>query len=286
MTVLRAPLFEAALIICWSSGFIGAVLASDTASIFPVLLWRFVLASVLLFPFLLPYLRRRYVKTLLLQTLIGALAMFGYLATGIRAIDLGVPAGTAALIAALQPLVTAAFAGIVLAESVSRGQWTGLLVGLAGVTVAVGGGLGTAPAGGYALSFVSMLCIVTASLIAKKTASNLPLLPTLAVHCFVSALLFLVTAGVYGSVAPEFNYDFWYAVTWFVVFSTAGAYGFYWACLRHSSAIRVASLIYLTPPVTMIWAWLMFDQQVHYTAILGLCICGAGVFFAARAADA
>ena len=43
------------------------------------------------------------------------------------------------------------------------------------------------------------------------------------------------------------------AVAWFILFSTIGGYGLYWLCLRRSSATRVGSLIYLTPPVTMIW---------------------------------
>lgn len=283
MKALHPSFFETALVVCWSSGFIGAVLASDTKSVFTVLLWRFVLASVLLFPFLVPYLRPAYGRMILMHAIIGALAMFGYLATGIRAIDIGVPAGVAALVAALQPLVTAVFAGVVLRDSVSGMQWGGLFIGLAGVALAVGGGLGDAPLLGYALSFASMLCIVAASLITKKSRVNLPLLPTLAVQCIVSALLFLVTAAASGSVTPETSYDFWFAVIWFVVFSTAGAYGFYWMCLQQSSAVRVASLIYLTPPITMIWAWLMFDQQISMAAVIGLCICFAGVFIAARA---
>jgi len=60
------------------------------------------------------------------QALIGSLAIFGYLATVIVAIDLGVPPGTAALIAALQPLATAALAGVVLNEAVSARQWIGV----------------------------------------------------------------------------------------------------------------------------------------------------------------
>jgi len=34
MPLFRKPILEGALVLCWSSGFIGAVLASETSSIY------------------------------------------------------------------------------------------------------------------------------------------------------------------------------------------------------------------------------------------------------------
>src|SRR5690349_5647100 len=48
-------------------------------------------------------------------------------------IALGVEAGLAALIVGLQPLLVAAFAGLMLGERVSPRQWLGLVLGLAAV---------------------------------------------------------------------------------------------------------------------------------------------------------
>jgi len=274
---LWPPALQGALVICWSSGFIGAVLASQTTSVFLVLFWRFVLASILLAPFLIPFIRRSTLPAVALQACVGPFAMFGYLATGVKAIDVGVPAGTAALIASLQPLATAAMARLLLNEAISTGQWIGLGLGLLGVGIAVGGGLGAASSFGFALSFASMLSIVVATLMAKQAALSLPLMPTLAVHSLTTAILFFPLAMAEGSVMPEMSIRFWASVLWFVVFSTIGGYGFYWLCLRRMTATRVASLIYLTPPVTMIWAWSMFGEEIRLTAIVGLCICVSGV---------
>ncbi len=283
--VIRSTVLKGALVVCWSSGFIGAVLASQTSSVYLVLLWRFLLASVLLAPFVIPYLKRPFLPVLALQAAVGSFAMFGYLATGVKAIDVGVPTGTAALIASLQPLATAALAGFVLQEVVSKTQWIGLCFGMIGVALAVGAGFGTAPFWGFSLSFISMLSIVVATLITKRSRQSLPLLPTLGVHCIVSAILFFLVAASEGAIAPQDSLDFWLAVIWFVLFSTIGAYGFYWLCLRELSATRVASLIYLTPPVTMIWAWLMFGEQVSSTVLAGFGLCIVGVWLADRSRD-
>jgi len=274
------PVLEAGLVICWSSGFIGGTLASATSSIFLVLFWRFFLATAILAPFAVSRFKRLSGQQIALQALIGALAMFGYLATVISAIDHGVPAGTAALITALQPLATAALAGIVLAEPVSARQWVGLFIGFSGVALAVTGSIDQAPLWGYALALLSMTCIVTATLVAKRQPQPIGLLPSLTIQCAVSAALFLPLALLDGAILPESTKQFGYAVAWFIALSTLGAYSLYWANLVRTSATRVSSLIYLTPPVTAIWAFAMFGEPITFEAIGGLFVCLIGVYLA------
>lgn len=273
---------EIGLVMCWSSGFIGAILASETSSVFTVLLWRFVLAACILTPFVLPYLRRGQLRSVALQAAIGGLAMFGYLATGVKAIDAGVPAGTAALVGSLHPMLTAGLAGLLIGETVTRWQWLGLVLGLIGVAVSLGGAIGAAPLWGFGLSISSTVCIVFATLLSKRYPASLPLLPSLGVQSFVSLILFAGLAALDGGVRPEANAGFVYAVLWFVLISTLGGYGFYWAYLARASATRATSLIYLTPPVTAIWAWLMFGEPIGAAVIVGFALCLLGVAIARR----
>lgn len=184
-------LLEASLIVAWSSGFIGSRLAAEASPVFLVLFWRFAIVTLLLLPFLVRAVRQGLGwRALGLQAVIGALAMAGFLAPGVKAIALGVPAGTAALISALQPLATAALVGPVLGERVVRRQWLGLGLGLAGVALAVGGSLGEAPLWAYGLSLVSTASLVVATLWAKATPDDTALLPALAIQSLVTAVLF------------------------------------------------------------------------------------------------
>lgn len=279
----RRPLLllEAGLVVAWSSGFIGARLAADTPSVFLVLFWRFVIVAMLLAPFVVSAWRAGLSRRSLgVQALLGVLAMFGFLALGIGAIDQGVPVGTAALISALQPLATAALAGSVLGERVPIRGWLGLGTGLGGVALAVGGSLGDAPAWAYGLSLLSMASLVAATLLAKALPDATPALSALGVQSFVAAVLFAPLAAAEGSLVPMTDGRFLAAVAWFVLFSTLGGYGLYWLCLRRSTATRVGSLIYLTPPVTMLWAWAMFAEPMAPAALAGFGLCLLGVFLA------
>jgi drug/metabolite transporter (DMT)-like permease len=280
MSIRTAPLFvlETGLVLAWSSGFIGGRLAADTASIFLVLFWRFAIVSVLLAAPLLRHAQRGLsLRSVGTQAVLGGFAMFGYLALGIKAIDLGVPAGTAALISALQPLAAAALVGPLLGERVHIRQWIGLALGLLGVAVAVGGTLGQVPLWAAGLSLLSMASLVVATLFAKAVPDPTPALPALGLQGLVAALLFAPLAMAEGGLSPELEPDFAFAVGWFVVLSTFGGYGLYWICLRRTTVTRVGSLIYLTPPVTMVWAWLMFGDPLEAGALAGLALCLFGV---------
>jgi drug/metabolite transporter (DMT)-like permease len=279
----RVPLviFQAGLVLAWSSAFLGAILASETGSILRVMLWRFVGVALLFMPFLYRTLRRGVtLRWWLVHGMLGALGMFACIGLGQEAINLGLPAGTASLIAALQPLATAVFAGPILGERVLRGQWVGLSIGLLGVALSVGSLSNSEQLLGYLCAFGSMSCIVIATLIAKAMWNGTDLPSALAVQAIVTAILVVPLAIRADVFWPQLSLQFLGALAWAIVFSTLGGYGLYYICLVRSNVVRTSSLIYLTPPVTLLWAWMMFGQPISIFTTIGFLLCLAGVYLA------
>jgi drug/metabolite transporter (DMT)-like permease len=279
----RVPLlvFQVGLVFAWSSAYLGAVLASETGSIIRVILWRFTLVSLLFLPFLVMTLRRGVTwRWCLVQAVLGAVGMFGSVGLGIEAINLGLPAGTASLIAALQPLATAVVAGPILGERVLRMQWIGLLIGVVGVTFSVGALTGSDQLLGYVCSFASMVCMVVATLYAKAKWDGGELPAAIAMQTIVTALMFLPIALYNDTIWPQFSLPFLGAIAWAIVFSTLGGYGLYYVCLTRSGAVRTTSLIYITPGLTLVWAWAMFGQPMSPYTWVGLLLCLVGVYLA------
>ena len=284
----RRHLTEAGFVVMWSSGFIGASLGTPEAGTPTLMVWRFLLAAGLLLVGIL-LLRRRWpgLREIAVQGVVGLLAQGVYLTGVVGAVEFGVTAGTTALIAALQPLLAAALAGPVLGERVDRRQWAGLAVGLVGVALVVGGDVrvAEAPLWAYAMPFAGMAGLVAATLVERReylrgSGLETPMDVVLGIQCTASVLLFAALAPFWGGLQPAGGLLFWGAVAWFVLFSTFGGYGFYWLNLKLSSVARVSSLIYLTPPTTMVWAYLMFGERVGLLAVVGLVICFGGVLLA------
>jgi drug/metabolite transporter (DMT)-like permease len=263
----------------WSSGFIGARLGTEAAGTVPVLMWRFLILAGLLLAW--GAVRRSLPsgRDLAVESVVGLLAQGVYLGGAVLAIELGVAVGTTALIAALQPIIAGALAGPVLGERVGGRQWLGLGLGLAGVVLVVGGEVQVSGAPGYAyvLPFLGTLGLVAATLLEARMPVDAPIADRLAIQCAVSALLFGAFGLILGQAAPGTDGQFWLAIAWFIVLSTVGGYGLYWANLERGSVTRVSSLIYLTPPTVMVWAFLMFGETVRPSGLAGLAVCFGAV---------
>ena len=67
------------------------------------------------------------------------------------------------------------------------------------------------------------------------------------------------------------------AVVWLVFLSGLAGYATFTWCLRHLGSTATSTLLYLTAPVTMLWAWAMFHQQPSSLQWGGLAVVMAGV---------
>ena len=256
----------AALVVLWSSGFVGARLGTETATATTLLAWRFVCAAAL---GLVAAIRRPRLPrgALWRHAVLGLLIQVAYLEGVVTGIALGVPAGTAALIAATQPLLVAA-AG---PDRTSVRQRWGLALGLAGVGLVVAGDLGpgTAPWWAFLLPAAGTVALAAGTLLERRWQPGAAPIDGLTVQTAAAAAAVLMLAAATGQLRPPADPTFWWAVAWTVVLASFGGYGTYLLILRRAGALRASTLLYLTPPVTVLWAWAMFGQAPGPLALPG-----------------
>ncbi|WP_037282229.1 DMT family transporter [Rubellimicrobium mesophilum] len=278
--MLVAVLLEAALVISWSAGFVGIRFASDHAPIFLILLWRSLVSGLLLLPFALtvgPKLRWRDVPP---QMLFGTLAMAVYLAGFALAIGEGVPTGLVALIADMLPLGVALLSWPLLGQALTRGQWLGTGLGLAGVLLASGWSVsfGDVPLWAYGLPVAGTLSFALATLLQKRSpAGALPVHQSLCLQCLTASALFAVGAWHEGGVAPVMDAGFIGGILWLVFVATFASWSLYYLALRRSSPARVTAVLYLSPPVTMVCAWVAFGEPLSWAMAGGLAVSLLGI---------
>ena len=282
------PVLAVILVISWSAGFVGLRQASEDAPVFLILFWRMALAGLLLLPVALlsgPWPKGR---ALAAQALFGFLGMFLYLGGFALAIEARVPTGLVALIADLVPLAVAALSQPVLGERLSGRQWAGTGIGALGVALVAADGLtfGAAPSGAYILPVAAMLCFALVTVLQKRRgAIHMPIAQSLCIQCLTAAVPFAILAGWQGGLVPPVKADFVQGLLWLVFVATFLCYSVYYLCLRLYPPARVAAVVYLSPPVTMVWAWAMFGEPLSAAMLAGLAVTLAGVWLATARPD-
>jgi drug/metabolite transporter (DMT)-like permease len=128
-----------------------------------------------------------------------------------------------------------------------------------------------------------VLCLSTSTVLERRIRPPEGPLATLTLQATTAAIAFTAAAAFGGHLAPPPDPTFWVAVAWVIVLSTFGGYGSYLLVLRRSGATRVSTLLYLTPPTTMVWSWFMFGDVPGPLTVPGVALCAVGVWLVLRA---
>jgi len=284
---------ELVFVLLWNSGFIGAEYGLPYAGPWTLLLWRYMALSAMLGLWLVATGRWSWPG----RRAVGHTAVVGVLAHGVWlgcvlvAIDMEAPVGIIALVTSLQPMLTGALSGLVVGERTGLRQWLGLIVGFVGVAIAVGARMSIdadTPALGYLLPFGSVIGMTAASLLQRRWTSRgvrtqLPLDTTLFYQSVATSLALLLPAWWGEGFETRWTAPFISTMVWLVIAVSLGAYWAMWRLLAKQEATRVASLFYLSPPVTMLMAWIAFGDTLVYTDVMGLAVAGVGVWLVYRA---
>jgi len=287
MTTKASLVRTVALVLVWSSGFIGAELGARAAPPATLLTWRFLVTAAVLLPWLLRAVDRLDRRGWMHQVVLALLCQCLYLAGVFWAAAAGVPAGTSALVASLQPALVLAATLVLEGRRLQLGHVAGLVLGSAGVALTAIGDLRAGVAlAALVLPLTAMLSLSAGTLLQQRWSTpspeSIPLMETLAVQAVVSAGFCTAYTAVVGELTPPMTTEFWTATAW-AVLAGIGAYGLYYVVTTRDGAARASTLLYLTPATTALWATLMFGQPLRLTAVIGLLVSATAVVVLTRA---
>lgn len=277
-----APLL---FVLLWSTGFVGAKYGLPYADPFIFLSVRVLIAAIILFALVrLMKMPLNIGKSAITRSfVIGFFLHACYLGGVFYSISQGLPAGVAAVVTSLQPVLVSLFAVRILGEKLHLRQFIGLVLGLVGVFLVLG------PTLDSQIPFVAIIAIcvalvgsTSATLLQKKIGSDIPLVAGTAYqYLFSGAVLGAIAVGS-GSLEMTWNLKFTAAFIWLVLVLSVGAILLLLWLLNTGSAASVSSLFYLVPPATAIEAFFLFGEKVNTQGFLGIGITALGVWLVIR----
>jgi drug/metabolite transporter (DMT)-like permease len=275
----------ALFVLLWSTGFVGAKYGLPYADPFVFLSVRILLAALLLFA--LARALRMPVRigrgAIARSGLIGFFLHACYLGGVFYSIAQGLPAGVAAVVTSLQPVLVSVFAVKVLGESLRRGQVIGLLTGLFGVVLVLGPSLESEiPMPAIIAILVALIGSTSATLLQKKLGADIPLISGTAYQYLFSGCVLGIIALATQETWITWSLRFTAAFVWLVLVLSVGAILLLLWLLNTGSAAKVSSLFYLVPPATAIEAFFLFGEKVNTQGFLGIGISALGVWLVMR----
>jgi drug/metabolite transporter (DMT)-like permease len=214
---------------------------------------------------------------------LGTLQHAGYLGGVWAAVKAGMPAGLAALIVCLQPVLTATWLSWRGAQRVSWRQWLGLWLGLGGLTLVLWQRLGGGEIALASTLFAvgALLSITIGTLYQKRFVEPLDVRSANVVQ-LAAALLVTLPLAALESATMHWNAPLLWAMAWSVLVLTLSGSSLLYLLIQRGAATEVTSLFYLVPPCTAVMAWIGFGETISISMWLGMVLCATAVLLVRR----
>ena len=198
------------------------------------------------------------------------------------------PAAQIALVQSLTPLLTAIFGVFLLHEVLRPGQWLGLALGVAGVSLVVGHAAFESASrfNGLALAFLGVIGIVGGTLYFGRFCRGIPLLQGAMVQFLSAALLSGLSAWLLETARADWTDSAIAATAWNTVMVSLGGMGLYFLMLSRGTAARTSANFYLVPGATALLAWMFNGEALTPLAVAGVIVASTGCWLVSARAPA
>ncbi len=272
-------------ILLWSSAFITTKPIVDNSDPFSALAFRFFLVAIGFYSFSL-YSKNSIIikRDNLIESVLSGVLFHGFYLGGVFfSISIGMPAGIAALIVTLQPILTNVLSGPFLNEKISIKQWIGALLGFVGAILVLGFDLGSKiPVLGLVATVIALISITTSTIWQKKLSNKLPLSVSNFYQAAGGCLFHVLVVIFFAKPFINFSTTFILAMSHQIFLVSFGAFTILMFLIKKNSASKTVSIFFLIPAVSAFMGWFFLDEILTKIDLVGFLIASTGVYIATR----
>ncbi|MFZ0426830.1 MAG: DMT family transporter [Acidobacteriota bacterium] len=275
----------------WGGTFIAGRVVSSEIGPYSAAFLRFLLASGLLFALVMRY-EKRWPRLELRQlgpvVVLGLTGVFAYNVLFFKGLKL-ISAGRAALIVANNPVVIVLLSAVVFKERLTRSQFAGIILSVAGAVIVIsrgdlravldeGVGWGELFIAGCVASWAAY------SLVGKVVLRRLSPVSSVCYAAVIGTVALLGPAFHFGLVQDLLSLpaDGWISIGYLGIFGTVLGFVWYYEGVRELGPSRASIFINLVPVFAILLAFLILGEPVTRSLLLGGCFVLAGVYLTNR----
>ncbi|MBX7146714.1 MAG: DMT family transporter [Alphaproteobacteria bacterium] len=271
-------------IVLWSPGFIVTKIGLRYSEPFTLIWWRLLIAVIVstFFAFWVKVPWPRKLKTIMHLAISGSLLHVFYVVASWMAVYRNTPVGLVAIIVGLQPLLTTILASPILGEKITYKQWLGLLLGFIGIIFIIEPKLQnmTVDLEGILLVSAALVSITLGTIYQKKFCQNVDMRAGRVIQLAFSFLLIWPMIYIFHEQSIHWSNEFIFCLFWLSVMQSVCAISVLGWLIRKGAVSTVALIFYLIPPLTTLYAYILFDEKLGWLGIIGMLITMFGIALA------
>ncbi len=246
---------------------------------------RFLVASILLVPFVLrsegriALPRREKIVPLLIMGLTGVFLYNFLFLSGLKLIE----AGRASIIIANNPILIAIMSALIFHDRINLMKAAGILISVGGAVTVItrgrflagqGGGLGW----GEVFIFGCVASWVTYSLLGKSVMSDMKPILAVTYSTFIGTLCLFPAAVIEGLFDPvAYSWTAWASIFYLGFFGTVIGFVWYYEGIKEIGPTRAGLFINFVPIWAVLLAFLMLDEPLTFSLLIGAILVSSGV---------
>ncbi len=273
-------------VLIWSTGWIVPRYSNPEADPLIFLVVRFAAAGALMLAYALAAGVAWPNRSVTLHALAsGTLLHAFYLSCVWWAVAQGVPSTLSALLATVQPILTALVAPKLLGEPLGARKAAGVAIGFAGLVLTLSpklfgeGGL-SAPVWPLMVNLFGMIGITAGAIYQKRFLKDGDLRAIAPLQYLGATAAMVPIALLFAEPRFALSLPVLGALAWAVLALSIGAIGLLLLLIRHGEASRAAQLLYLVPPTAAVQAALLFGERLSAVQVAGFAVTVVGVVMA------
>ncbi len=279
----------AILSLIWSSTWLAIKIGLETIPPFLAAGWRFLIAFIPLFLYSLKMQRPvpRDWRTHLFFigfSFVNFTAGYGLVYWGEQYIH----SGLASVLFTVMPFYVAIFSIKLLpSEEINAKKMLGILIGFLGVIIIFNDQIelsGKNVVYGMIALLISPGFSALGTIIGKKararfhpvTLNTFPIL-------YASLSLFAIHFAFYSGQPATFDTTAILSLLYLGIFGTALAFVLYFWLLKTTSAVLMSLITFITPPLALLWGWLVRDEPITLNLVIGMLVIFSGIGIVSKA---
>ncbi|MCM3409799.1 DMT family transporter [Metabacillus litoralis] len=188
-----------------------------------------------------------------------------------------ITAGESSILTFTNPLLVVIFSTIFLGTKYRLVQWLGVLVGFLGVFITLGAKLDIQQFGTF-LGIFSAVSWATATLLLKKWGSSFDTWVLTAYQMLFGGILLLLGSLVFEEVKLNLTALSIFIILWLAIMASIVQFAIWFFLLQKEDSGKVSSFLFLAPFFGVIFGWILLDETLHLSTLIGGCLILVGIY--------